>query len=193
MLKKEILENCDSASAYQACLKSGERKQFIEGIFRQYYSEMFHLARTLLGADEERLRVGASAGMAEDIVQDVFARLMETDIIPDAKGIRAYLMTAVHNGCKNIIRRTAMQQQVENLYPVDETADLQPTDAITEHLDFIQAYANEFAEPHRSIFHLRFDEDLTLKEIAQRLGMNQNTVYKYLRQSIQQIRSMLYR
>ena len=51
-------------------------KKILEGLFRQHYSEMFHLARTLLGADEE----------AEDIVQDVFVRLMETDIIPEAEG-----------------------------------------------------------------------------------------------------------
>ena len=168
------------------------KKEIIEGLFRQHYSEMFHLARTLLGADEERLRVGASAGMAEGVVQDVFARLMETDIIPEVEGIRAYLMTAVHHGCTNIIRRTAMRQKVESLYPVDDASDLQPIDQMTEQLDVIQAYANEFTEPHRSIFHLRFDEDLTLKEIAQRLGMNQNTVYKYLRKSIQQIRLKLH-
>ena len=182
MLKTEIIENCDSALTGQACLKSAERKLFIEGLFRQHYSEMFYLARTLLAADEE----------AEDIVQDVFARLMETDIIPEAEGIRAYLMTAVYNGCKNIIRRMTMRQRVENLYPVNEATDLQPADQITERLDAIQAYVNEFQEPHRSIFRLRFDEDLTLKEIAQRLGMNQNTVYKYLRQSIQQIRIKLH-
>ena len=182
MLKKEILENCDSASADQACLKSAERKQFIEGLFRQHYSEMFHLARTLLGADDE----------AEDVVQDVFARLMKTEIIPEAEGIRTYLMTAVHHGCTNIIRRTAMRQKVESLYPVDDTTDLQPIDQMTEQLDAIQAYANDLTEPHRSIFRLRFDEDLTLKEIAQRLSMNQNTVYKYLRQSIQQIRLKLH-
>ena len=62
---------------------------------------------------------------------------------------------------------------------------------MAERLEAIQACANTFTEPHHSIFHLRFDEDLSLKEIAQRLGMNQNTVYKYLRQSIQQIRSYL--
>ena len=81
-------------------------KKILEGLFRQHYSEMFHLARTLLGADEE----------AEDIVQDVFARLMETDIIPEAEGIRAYLMTAVHHGCTNFIRRTSMRQQLEAKY-----------------------------------------------------------------------------
>ena len=158
------------------------KKEILEGLFRQHYSEMFHLARTLLGADEE----------AEDIVQDVFARLMETDIVPEAGGIRAYLMTAVHHGCTNIIRRTAMRQQVEDLYPIDDTTDQQPIDQMTERLDAIRVYANEFTEPHRSIFRLRFDEDLTLKEIAQRLGMNQNTVYKYLRQGIQQIRLKLH-
>ena len=157
-------------------------KKILEGLFRQHYSEMFHLARTLLGVDEE----------AEDVVQDVFARLMETDIIPEAEGVRAYLMTAIHHGCMNIILRTAVRQKMENLYPVDDTTDLQPTDQMTERLDAIQGYANEFTEPHRSIFHLRFDEDLTLKEIAQRLNMNQNTVYKYLRQSIQQIRLKLH-
>ena len=157
-------------------------KKILEGLFRQHYSEMFHLARTLLGADEE----------AEDIVQDVFVRLMETDIIPEAEGIRAYLMTAVHHGCTNFIRRTSMRQQMESLLPVDDTTDLQPIDQMTERLDAIQACVNEFREPHRSIFYLRFDENLTLKEIAQRLDMNQNTVYKYLRQGIQQIRLKLH-
>jgi RNA polymerase sigma factor (sigma-70 family) len=85
-----------------------------------------------------------------------------------------------------------MRQQMESLLPVDDTTDLQPIDQMTERLDAIQAYANDFTEPHRSIFHLRFDEDLTLKEIAQRLDMNQNTVYKYLRQGIQQIRLKLH-
>ena len=159
------------------------KKEILERLFHQHYSEMFHLARTLLSADEE----------AEDIVQDVFTRLMEKDITPEMDGIRSYLMTAVHHGCMNIIRRTALRQQVKNLYPVDETVDQQSADLMTERLDTIQAYADEFEEPHRSIFLLRFDEDLTLKEIAQRLGMNQNTVYKYLQQSIQQLRSKLYR
>ena len=159
------------------------KRKILERLFRQHYNEMFHLARTLLSADDE----------AEDIVQDVFARLMESDIVPEAKGIRAYLMTAVRHGCTNIIRRNTMQQKVEKLYPIDNVTDLQPIDRITEQLDAIQACVNEFREPHRSIFYLRFDEDLTLKEIAQHLDMNQNTVYKYLQQSIQQIRSMLYR
>ena len=58
-----------------------------------------------------------------------------------------------------------------------------------EQIDEIQTFADQkLEEPHRSIFHLRFDEDLTIAEIAQRLDMNPNTTYKYLIQCIQQIR-----
>ena len=102
-------------------------------------------------------------------------------------------MTSVHHGCLNIIRRTSLRKQIENLYPVDETTDLQPTDKLSEQLETIQSYIDSLEEPHHSIFRLRFDEDLTLKEIALRLNMNQNTVYKYLQQSILKIRSKLYR
>ena len=90
------------------------KNEILERLFRQHYSEMSHLARTLLGADED----------AEDTVQDVFMRLMEKDITPEMDGIRSYLMTAVHHSCMNIIRRTSLRQQVKNLYPVDETVDL---------------------------------------------------------------------
>ena len=53
MLDKRILENCDLANDDQARLKSAEREQFIEQLFRQNYSEMIHLARVLLGDDGE--------------------------------------------------------------------------------------------------------------------------------------------
>jgi DNA-binding CsgD family transcriptional regulator len=36
---------------------------------------------------------------------------------------------------------------------------------------------------------MRFDDDMTLKEIAAKLDMNINTVYKYLVQSIQRVRN----
>ena len=73
--------------------------------------------------------------------------------------------------------------------PISDEADLQPIDKRLERLDDIAVFVDEqLEEPHRSIFHLRFDEDLTVGEIARRLGLNPNTAYKYLMQSIQRIR-----
>ena len=176
MLDKRTLENCDSASANQARLELAERKQFIEQLFRQNYSEMIHLASVLLGDDEE----------AEDLVQDVFLRVADSDIPPKKDN---YLLTAVRNACLNRIRQMHLHDKVKRLMPLEDDSALQPIDKRMERLDDIATYVDEqLEEPHRSIFHLRFDDDLTVSEIARRLGLNPNTAYKYLMQSIQQIR-----
>ena len=152
-------------------------QRILEELFRQNYSEMIHLARVLLGNDDE----------AEDVVQDIFLRVANSDIPPQND---SYLLTAVRNACLNRIRQMQLHERVKNLLPIEDEADLQPIDRQLEQLDNIAAFADEqLEEPHRSIFHLRFDEDQTIAEIARRLGLNPNTTYKYLTQSIQKIRN----
>ena len=186
MLDKRILENCDLANDDQARLKSAEREQFIEQLFRRNYSEMIHLARVLLGDD----------GEAEDVVQDIFLRIADSDILrPEGLSVArippkndSYLLIAVRNACLNRIRQMQLHERVKNLLPIEDETDLQAIDRQLEQLEDISAFVDEqLEEPHRSIFHLRFDEDLTIAEIAHRLGLNPNTAYKYLAQSIQKI------
>ena len=151
-------------------------KRNIEQLFRQNYSEMNHLARVLLGDDEE----------AEDVVQDIFLRVARNDIPPKNDN---YLLVAVRNACLNRIRQKQLHEKVRNLLPIDADADFQPIDKELERLEDIAAFVNEqMEEPHRSIFHLRFDEDLTIADIARRLGLNHNTTYKYLAQCMEHIR-----
>ena len=148
----------------------------LEQLFRQNYSEMIHLASVLLGDDLE----------AEVVVQAIFLHVADSDIPPRND---SYLLTAVRNACLNRIRQMRLHDKVKGLMPIADEADLQPIDKRLERLEDIAAYVDEqLEEPHRSIFHLRFDEDLTVSEIARRLGLNPNTAYKYLMQSIQQIR-----
>ena len=151
-------------------------KRNIEQLFRQNYSEMNHLARVLLGDDEE----------AEDVVQDIFLRVARNDIPPKNDN---YLLVAVRNACLNRIRQKQLREKVRNLLPIDADADFQPIDKELERLEDIAAFVNEqMEEPHRSIIHLRFDEDLTIADIARRLGLNPNTTYKYLAQCMEHIR-----
>ena len=151
-------------------------QRILEQLFRRNYSEMIHLASVLLGDDEE----------AEDVVQDIFLRVARSDMpLKDDR----YLLTAVRNACLNRIRQMQLHDKVKGLMPIGNEADLQPIDKRLERFDDIAAYVDEqLEEPHRSIFHLRFDKDLTVGEIARQLGLNPNTAYKYLMQSIQQIR-----
>ena len=149
---------------------------------------MIHLARVLLGDD----------GEAEDVVQDIFLRIADSDILrPEGLSVArippkndSYLLIAVRNACLNKIRQMQLHERMKNLLPIEDETDLQPIDRQLEQLEDISTFVDEqLEEPHRSIFHLRFDEDLTIAEIARRLGLNPNTAYKYLALSIQKIRS----
>ena len=163
-------------------------KRILEQLFRQNYSEMIHLARVLLGDD----------GEAEDVVQDIFLRIADSDILrPEGLSVArippkndSYLLIAVRNACLNKIRQMQLHERMKNLLPIEDETDLQPIDRQLEQLEDISTFVDEqLEEPHRSIFHLRFDEDLTIAEIARRLGLNPNTAYKYLALSIQKIRN----
>lgn len=150
--------------------------RILEQLFRQNYSKMIHLASILLVNDEE----------AEDVVQDIFLRVANSGIPPKNGN---YLLIAVRNSCLNRIRQMQMHDKVKGLLPIEDETHLQTIEKQMEWLDDIAAFVDEqLEEPHRSIFHLRFGEDLTIAEIARRLRLNPNTAYKYLAQSIQLIR-----
>lgn len=68
-------------------------RKILERLFRQNYSGMIRLASVLLRDDKE----------AEDVVLDVFERLMRPG--STASITTGYLMTAVHHGCVNVIRK----------------------------------------------------------------------------------------
>lgn len=151
--------------------------RILEQLFRRNYSEMIRQARVLLGDDVE----------AEDVVQDIFLRVADSDIMPKNN---SYLLIAVRNACLTKIRQMQLHEQVKRLLPIEAESDLQPIEKQQgRHNDIIAFVDEQLNDPHRSIFHLRFDEDLTISEIARRLGLNPNTTYKYLVQSIQQIRN----
>lgn len=152
-------------------------KEILEQLFCRNYVRMIRLAKTLLGDDDE----------AKDVVQDIFLRLADSDFRPQKE---AYLLTAVRNSCLNRIRQMQLRERVKRLLPTDVEPDMQPTDKPFEIFHEVAVFVDKhMQEPHRSIFHHRFDDDMTIREIAITLDMNPNTTYKYLIQSIEKIRS----
>ena len=157
-------------------------KSILEGLFRQHYGKMTHLARTLLHDDAE----------AQDVVQDVFARLLENEYQMTGSKTEAYLMSAVRNSCLNRIRKMQLRERFKHLQPLDEADDARPIEEVLAELDRINAIVDgQIEEPQRTIFRLRFDEELTFLEIATRLDMSVGAVYKYLRQCINRIKSLI--
>ena len=157
-------------------------KSILEGLFRQHYGKMIHLARTLLHDDAE----------AQDVVQDVFARLLENEYQMTGSKAEAYLMSAVRNRCMNHIRNMQFRERFKHLHPLDEANESHSIEEMMAELEQINAIVDaHIEEPQRTIFSLRFDEELTFQEIASRLDISVGAVYKYLRQCISRIKSFL--
>ena len=157
-------------------------KNILEDLFRQHYAKMIHLAMTLLGDEAE----------AQDVVQDIFARLMEHDVVMARDKAEAYLMNTVRNSCFNHIRKMQVRERFKRLYPINEVDDERPVEEMTAELDLINTIVNTLIkEPHKTIFRLRFEDELTFQEIASRLDISVGAVYKYLNQAIQRIRIRL--
>ncbi len=81
-----------------------DKKEF-EHIYRQYYAQMYRLAKTMLYDPQE----------SKDVVSDIFARLLRDGVLPHKEKVEGYLMTAVRNRCRDVLNHKSIRERVEKL------------------------------------------------------------------------------
>ena len=154
----------------------------LEKLFKQYYRQMYRLATILLHDDAE----------SKDVVHDIFARLLDDhrDLREDTA--ESYLLTSVRNRCLNVIRSRQIQERVERLYLLDLDTNITPTERLAEELEALYKGIDQLEPPVcRDIIMQHFRDGITFKEIANRLGVSETTVYKHLRRALNQLRTQL--
>lgn len=156
-----------------------------ETVFRRYYAPLCRYALPMLGDHDE----------AEEVVQSVFVAIWERrDSLLITSSLKAYLYRAVHNRCLNRINQQAVQaghreQAAAELY----TDGASPTQSllIDELGVQLQRAIRLLPEQCRRVFELsRFDE-LSYKEIADRLGIATKTVENQIGKALRILRTEL--
>jgi len=122
---------------------------------------------------------------ADDIVQEVFGNLAEVDDHAAIRNVGAYMRGIARNIVLAYWRRSRVVsiQAVEDLeqlaIPSDEAwVDEQVSDR--QQLHRLALAVGELEEPGRSIFLLRFVEEMTQREIADRLSISEDRVQRSL-------------
>lgn len=152
-----------------------EKARHIEQLFREHYPAMLRLAVMLLHDEEE----------GKDIVNEVFTRLLGGNIHFDKDKSRAFLLSWVRNSCLNVMRSRNTREQAMRFYLLDDEA----TEGIDEDIQALQTGLNGLNPPVcQEIVLMHYRDGLTFKEIAKRLHVSETTVYKHLRQAINQLR-----
>ena len=150
----------------------------LEMLFRRHYRQLFRLAMTLLHDEAE----------SKDVVSDVFRQMMESG---REEGI-GYLLTAVRNRCLNVMRNRSIQQRIQRRYLLEQAVEGKSAEQLCEEARLLEQSVRKLEPPVcREVIRLHFEEGRTFREIAQRLGTSETTVYKYLRSAMKQLRQHL--
>jgi RNA polymerase sigma-70 factor (ECF subfamily) len=154
----------------------------LEKLFKQHYRQMYRLATMLLHDDAE----------SKDVVHDIFAHLLRNSPDLREETAESYLLTSVRNRCLNVIRSRQIQERVEHLYLLDLDTTITPTERLEEELKALYQGIDQLEPPVcRDIIMQHFRDGITFKEIANRLGVSETTVYKHLRRALNQLRTQL--
>jgi len=163
-------------------LKQNSRSAFSE-IYKKYWQELYNDAYNRTRNREQ----------CEDIVQNVLADLwlrrekLEIDNLP------GYLHTAV----KFQFYKLVSQQRGPSVYLdyMDELlySTFNADDALREKeiIKVIELWLKTLPEKRRKIFLMRYEEEMSTKEIAKSLGISQNTVQAQLHTANQSITTRL--
>ena len=150
----------------------------IEQLYKDCYQRMLTVARQMLKNDDE----------ASDTVSDVFARLADGSLMLPAERPESYLTVTVRHLCLDRIRLMTIHERMErrlSLTDNDPTSEEKERERVAEMIDYAK---RTFPKQTWRVFQLRFDEGLLYREIAERLGISEVSVYKHLAEALRQLK-----
>lgn len=157
-------------------LKQGDRLAFTEA-YNRYWAEMYYHAFRLL-KDEEN---------AKDVVQDIFSNLwLKSASLNEEAKLSGHLYIAVRNKVFNLIA----QKKVRNDYLSSVAAFFSDTvnDASLlderEILAAVEAEIQNLPPKMKEIFELSRKENLSHREIAEKLNISDQTVKKQVQNAL---------
>ena len=165
-----------------ALLKKGDEAAYTE-VYNRHWKFLFQAAYRFSRNKED----------CYDVCQAVFLWLWDNrEHIRPAGNLKGYLYTAVKYKIANLIRDGKYRESLfEDLEQLDkrryETNDLE----VKELKNFITQLIDELPEKCREVFLLSRTEQLTHKQIAERLGIGEKTVDAHISKALQKLREPL--
>ncbi|MFT7612235.1 MAG: RNA polymerase sigma factor (sigma-70 family) [Parvicellaceae bacterium] len=170
-----------------AKVADGESAAFSE-LYDRYSSPLINYFYRMLWRDREK---------AEDFMQELFTKLINKPHLynPERK-FKTWLYSIANNMCKNEYRRMEVRKNTSN--GLDERSDIKDNNVLSDRIvdrtifnDKLNEELLELSESHRSVFELRYREDLSIKEIAEIMECSEGTIKSRLFYTIKKLSEKL--
>jgi RNA polymerase sigma-70 factor (ECF subfamily) len=159
------------------------------------FEELYHrFARRLKGFFF--LQLGGDEELAADATHDVFLRAYEArNRYQEGKNVSTWLFTIAYNICRNHYRSNAYETQLLatlDAEPIsDEQIEVQLDAAALD--DALAQVLSELPPPLHQLFSLHYQEELTIPQVAEIVGIPEGTVKSRLHKTMNIIRKKLKR
>ncbi len=159
--------------------------ELLEHAQEQYEGPLTGYAAGLLGGDWDR---------AKDVVQDVFVKLYRQDPDPLRGRLRSWLYTVCRNRSIDIIRKEKPMHVTEvSTFESMDSPEGDPSEAIqtSERHAEVLSFLSKLPENQREVIRLKYQGDLSYKEISEVTGLSVSNVGFLMHTGIKRMRSMM--
>ena len=156
-----------------------------EELYRRYARRLKGFFFMQLGGDEE---------LAADATHDVFLRAYEArDRYQEGRKVDTWLFTIAYNICRNHYRSNAYEAQLMASLDAEPVTDQQIEVELDAALldEALAQVLSEMPTPLHQLFSLHYQEELTIPQIAEIVGIAEGTVKSRLHKTMNMIRNKL--
>jgi len=167
-------------------IQQGDQEAFT--IFYERHRTNMYLSAYHLLRDEDD---------ANDAVQELFSELWQhPDPIRTTGNIKGYLYTVLRNRIlTNMTRSKYFDQYIDSYlaFESNETSTTEDTVLVRELEQLLEEKINQLPPKMREVYALSWNENLSNKEIAERMGISEGTVKQHKHQALRILRLKLQR
>ncbi|MEZ4826964.1 MAG: RNA polymerase sigma factor [Bacteroidia bacterium] len=176
-----VYEQCSDEALMKLVAEHDERG--FDELYRRYADRMLHYFWRTLNRDEEK---------AQDFLQELFTKIVEKPyLFQTDKRFSTWIYSVASNMVKNEYRSREVRKIMTNM---DDMSYLQvvenPDENSIDRRLFALQLENELenlSDNHRDVFVLRYQEDLSIREISEVMGCSEGTIKSRLFYSLRKL------
>lgn len=144
----------------------GDRRAF-EALYERYFQKLTWFARQYV----------YDVQVAEDLVQEVFIKIIEQpELFDNNRKFSTWAYTITANRCKNMLRDTQNRKDLLSKQPNPQQTNMQHQMDYKQLRQKIKTVLEGMSEKEKTLFVLRFEHELPIKEIAEITASPEGTI-----------------